>query len=78
MRTKCKLPSSLQENGALAPFYCKLICRVLADFYVKFNFLSNARNFKSLSLILRELRRFCRNTLMCGRKKMIFWVKNDP
>ena len=78
MQKKCKLPSSLQENGALAPFYCKLICRLLAHFYVKFNFLSNALGFKSLSSILRELRRFCRDTLVCGRKKMIFWVKKHP
>ena len=48
-------------------------------FYIKFDSLSNARNFKALAQLLREIEDFCNVTSICNCKKnVIFGVKKDP
>ena len=57
---------NLPKIGPLGPIFGGLMQHVLAHFYVKFDFLSDARNFGALTQLLREIQSFCHNTLICG------------
>ena len=46
---------NLPKIGPLGPIFGGLMQHVLTQFYVKFDFLSNARNFDALAQLSREI-----------------------
>ena len=66
MKENWQFLPSLPKIGPSGPIFGGLMQHVLAHFYVKFDCLSNARNFGALAQLLREIQLFCHNTLICG------------
>lgn len=71
---RIKIITRCKENLALLDFSCILSVTFPPEFYLKFNYLSNALDFRALAMILTELHPFSPDNFLKHEFFRIFFM----